>query len=34
MNIKNIYEIQFDDDLLDMQAATAIGVAVEAFMNR
>ena len=34
MKIKDTYEIQVDDDLLDMRVAAAIGVAVDAFMNR
>jgi uncharacterized protein YxjI len=34
MKIKDTYEIKVDDDLLDMRMAAAIGVAVDAFMNR
>jgi uncharacterized protein YxjI len=34
MKIKDTYEIQINDDLLDMRVAAAIGVAVDAFMNR
>jgi uncharacterized protein YxjI len=34
MKIKDTYEIQVDDDMLDMRVAAAIGVAVDAFMNR
>jgi uncharacterized protein YxjI len=34
MKIKDVYEIQVDDDLLDMRVAASIGVAVDAFMNR
>ncbi len=34
MKIKDTYEIKVDDDLLDMRVAAAIGVAVDAFMNR
>lgn len=34
MKIKDTYEIQVDDDLLDMRVAAAMGVAVDAFMNR
>jgi uncharacterized protein YxjI len=32
--IKDTYEIHVDDDTLDMRVAAAIGVAVDAFMNR
>jgi uncharacterized protein YxjI len=34
MKIKDTYEIRVDDDSLDMRVAAAIGVAVDAFMNR
>jgi hypothetical protein len=34
MKIKDTYEIQVDDEALDMRVAAAIGVAVDAFMNR
>jgi uncharacterized protein YxjI len=34
MKIKDTYEIQVNDDALDMRVAAAIGVAVDAFMNR
>lgn len=34
MRIKDTYEIRVDDDSLDMRVAAAIGVAVDAFMNR
>jgi hypothetical protein len=34
MKIKDTYEIQVDDEALDMRMAAAIGVAVDAFMNR
>ena len=34
MKIKDTYEIHVDDDLLDIRVAAAIGVAVDAFMNR
>jgi uncharacterized protein YxjI len=34
MKIKDTYEIRVDDDALDMRVAAAIGVAVDAFMNR
>jgi uncharacterized protein YxjI len=34
MKIKDTYEIKVDDDSLDMRVAAAIGVAVDAFMNR
>lgn len=32
--IKDTYEIRVDDDALDMRVGAAIGVAVDAFMNR
>lgn len=32
--IKDTYEIKVEDDALDMRVAAAIGVAVDAFMNR
>jgi uncharacterized protein YxjI len=34
MKIKDTYEIRVDDDALDMRVAAAMGVAVDAFMNR
>lgn len=34
MKIKDIYEIRVDDDSLDIRIGAAIGVAVDAFMNR
>lgn len=34
MKIKDIYEIRVEDDALDQRMAAAIGVAVDAFMNR
>jgi uncharacterized protein YxjI len=34
MKIKDTYEIRVDDDSLDMRVAAAMGVAVDAFMNR
>lgn len=34
MQIKDTYEIRVDDDALDWRLAAAIGVAVDAFMNR
>jgi uncharacterized protein YxjI len=34
MKIKDTYEIKVVDDSLDMRVAAAIGVAVDAFMNR
>ena len=34
MKIKDTYEIRVDDDALDIRIAAAIGVAVDAFMNR
>lgn len=34
MKIKDTYEIQVNDDALDIRVAAAIGVAVDAFMNR
>lgn len=34
LKIKDTYEIKVDDDALDMRVAAAIGVAVDAFMNR
>jgi hypothetical protein len=34
MKIKDTYEIRIDDDSLDMRVAAAMGVAVDAFMNR
>ena len=34
MKIKDTYEIQVDDDALDIRVGAAIGVAVDAFMNR
>jgi len=34
MKIKDTYEIRVEDDALDQRMAAAIGVAVDAFMNR
>lgn len=34
MKIKDTYDIKVDDDRLDMRMAAAMGVAVDAFMNR
>ena len=34
MKIKDTYEIQVNDDALDIRMGAAIGVAVDAFMNR
>jgi len=34
MRIKDTYEIRVDDDALDIRVGAAIGVAVDAFMNR
>ena len=34
MKIKDTYEIRVEDDSLDIRVAAAIGVAVDAFMNR
>lgn len=34
LKIKDTYEIRVDDDALDMRVGAAIGVAVDAFMNR
>ena len=34
MKIKDTYDIRVDDDRLDMRLAAAMGVAVDAFMNR
>ncbi|MEY2767702.1 MAG: hypothetical protein RI912_1365, partial [Actinomycetota bacterium] len=34
MKIKDTYDIRVDDDRLDMRMAAAMGVAVDAFMNR
>lgn len=34
MRIKDTYEIRVEDDALDQRMAAAIGVAVDAFMNR
>jgi uncharacterized protein YxjI len=34
MRIKDTYEIRVDDDALDVRVGAAIGVAVDAFMNR
>ena len=34
MKIKDTYEIQVNDDALDMRVAAALGVAADAFMNR
>jgi hypothetical protein len=34
MKIRDTYEIRVDDDSLDLRVGAAIGVAVDAFMNR
>lgn len=34
LKIKDTYEIRVEDDALDMRVAAAMGVAVDAFMNR
>ena len=34
MKLKDTYEIQVDDGRLDQRMAAAMGVAVDAFMNR
>jgi uncharacterized protein YxjI len=34
MRIKDTYEIKVDDDAIDIRVGAAIGVAVDAFMNR
>ena len=34
MKIRDTYEIRVDDDSLDLRIGAAIGVAVDAFMNR